>query len=60
MSDRVALCYGFGEREDNCPNAPGGAWSPYFCPDCDEKRVAHISKRFEEISARFALGEADE
>lgn len=26
------FCYGFGERQDNCPNEPGGKW----CADCEE------------------------
>ena len=47
------FCYGFGERKDNCPNEPGGKWSPYFCPDCDEKRMAHLSAQFKKIEAGF-------
>jgi hypothetical protein len=27
----------------------GGKWSPYFCPECDEKRMAHLNKQFGEI-----------
>jgi hypothetical protein len=26
-----------------CPNTPGGHRSPYFCVDCDKRRIAHIS-----------------
>lgn len=46
-------CYGFGERQDNCPNPPGGKWSPYFCPECDQARVAHLDTQFKKIKVRF-------
>lgn len=52
-SVRAARCYGFGERKDNCPNKPGGKWSPYFCPACDEERMAHLNKQFAKIEERF-------
>jgi hypothetical protein len=54
MSGDQRLCAGFGERQDTCDNIAGGRWSPYFCPSCDEARVAHISSRMEKISAGFA------
>jgi hypothetical protein len=51
---KATYCYGFGERQDNCPNVPGGKWSPYFCPECDEARMAHLGAQFKKLAANFS------
>lgn len=35
----------------SCDVPGGGRWSTYFCPDCDVRRVDHISTRLEAITA---------
>lgn len=32
-----------------CQAAAGGRWSPYFCADCDKRRVDHITANLHEI-----------
>ena len=29
------------------------AWSPHWCPECDEKRMGHIDEQFKEIEKSF-------
>jgi hypothetical protein len=39
------------EHGSTCAVAPGGRWSPYFCPDCDKRRVDHIGQNLRGIAA---------
>lgn len=34
-------------------NHRDGGWSPFWCPECDEERVARIDKGFAEIGDQF-------
>lgn len=49
MSGKGGACYCDGRYEGcdhgrrRCAVPGGGRWSPYFCPACDVRRVAHIS-----------------
>lgn len=47
-------CHGFGEigrwgtpMYKKCDRPPGK--NPYWCDDCNKRRIEHISKRFGEI-----------
>lgn len=41
--------------ESGCNNPAGTAWSPYWCVDCNIKRMDHITKQFDEIQRKFML-----
>lgn len=44
-------CIGFGRYEGRCENeAMDGR---YWCKRCEELRIKHLDKRFEEISKMF-------
>ena len=44
---------GFGPSEwESCGNPPGPR-NPHWCDECDKKRIAGISKSFDEISKGF-------
>lgn len=47
----VKRCIGFGEREGRCYNdvLPQGPW----CAHCNELRIVHLTKRFEEMDAEM-------
>lgn len=36
-----------------CRITGGGRWSPYFCADCDQRRVQHIAAGLQEIRDSF-------
>ena len=38
-------CVGFGEKEGKCNNKAGTKWSPYWCEECNQKRLEHIEKQ---------------
>ena len=38
--------------EKDCENEAGTAWSPYFCVDCNIKRMKRIDKNLKEIQNR--------
>lgn len=42
-------CIGFGEKEGTCQNMAGTKWSPYWCAECNEKRMEHIDRQFKII-----------
>lgn len=52
-------------RYDGCTHgvtcdAPGGGrWSPYFCAECDPRRVEHISIQFEKLKMTFSDEDKD-
>ena len=51
-------CIGYGETEGKCQNLTGkasrtGRENPYWCPECDEKRIEAISAGMDAIMARF-------
>lgn len=52
---RGKRCLGFGEFDRKCEYKAGP--NPYWCPRCDKLRIAHIDKRFAEISERFEVQE---
>lgn len=37
-----------------CTAPGGGRWSPYFCADCDPRRMAHIGASLASIKADLA------
>lgn len=43
-------CVGYGEHEGVCVNDAGTLWTPYWCPQCDEQRRAHITKQLESLT----------
>lgn len=47
-------CYGFGGIDGKtplrCPNPPRNPRAPW-CAECDERRMAHLTKRFAELAA---------
>lgn len=45
--DGIYAGCGHGKR---CANPGGGHRSPYFCAECDPRRIAHITAQFEEIT----------
>jgi len=47
--------YHTGEKciELGCNNPAGTAWSPYWCMDCNIKRMDKISKQFEDMVEKF-------
>lgn len=47
------LCIGFGKRENRCLNDAGSSHSQLWCQECDDERMAHLSRQFEEIDAGF-------
>lgn len=46
-------CTGFGQFERKCENPAGSKWTEHWCQRCDELRIAHISKRFDDMEQRF-------
>ena len=42
-------CVGFPYGEKRCANAAGSSHSDLWCQECDDKRLASISKNLEEI-----------
>lgn len=42
-------CIGFGPYEGKCENEAGTPQTPYWCQRCDDLRVQHISKRFDQL-----------
>lgn len=47
---RPKRCHGFGEHEGRCPE-PAGPVNPIWCDRCDALRVAHVSRRLDELKA---------
>lgn len=45
---RICLGYPSG---NGCTKVAGGRWSPYWCPECDTRRVDHITAQLEKIAA---------
>jgi|LSQX01.3.fsa_nt_gb hypothetical protein len=39
--------------EHNCNNPAGTAWSPYWCVDCNIKRIDNITEQFKAIQRKF-------
>ena len=39
--------------EAGCNNAAGTAWSPYWCFECNVKRIDGINKSFDKMLAAF-------
>ena len=58
MSERYPItCIGH-KAAGRCENLTGfrsdrGRKNPYWCPDCDEKRIAAISTKFDELSKKL-------
>jgi hypothetical protein len=44
---------GCGHGRLECGNTGGGHRSPYFCIECDPRRIAHITASFESIAEEF-------
>lgn len=38
-----------------CGKPAGTPWGPYFCPDCDDVRLARIDKGMREIGERLGV-----
>lgn len=51
-------CFGW-PRGTTCDKKPGTAWGPYWCPDCDKQRMAHLSKQMDALAASFPLGKVE-
>ena len=47
----MTTCIGFGEREGCCDNEAGTPWTDLWCPECDEKRRAHVTAQMGDILA---------
>lgn len=54
---RVRICVGFGPTEGKCRNAAGTPWGPHWCPECDERRREHITRRMRELAGRPPVAE---
>lgn len=52
-AERSALAPSGKECVD-CGEPAGTPWGPYFCPDCDDKRLDRISASLKQIDAGFA------
>lgn len=39
--------------EPGCHNPAGTAWSPFWCFDCNVKRIDRISRQLDEIAERY-------
>lgn len=50
---RARTCVGFGDLTGKCSNVAGGRWSPYFCPSCDEARMAHLDAQLKKVADSF-------
>lgn len=46
-------CIGFGQHEGNCENEAGTERTAHWCQRCDDMRIDHISKRFDEMEKRM-------
>jgi len=42
------------EHGELCDQQGGGYRSPYFCADCDRRRIAALTMQFEELRATFS------
>ena len=40
--------------EPGCGKPAGTLWGPMWCPECDEKRLDHVSGQLDAIVAGFA------
>lgn len=45
---RERKCFGYPDGKV-CPNKPGTPWSPYWCPSCNELRLAGITASLNKI-----------
>lgn len=53
---KMKTCIGFGVMEGSCEKPVGSKWnSPYFCQECDEKRIDHITKGMNKLAEKFDL-----
>ena len=41
----------------DCGAPAGTRWGPYWCPDCDSRRLARISAQFDDILAAISEGD---
>jgi len=41
--------------ENGCKNPAGTAWSPFWCVDCNIKRIDRVTEQLGEISEMFKL-----
>ena len=42
--------------EPDCDSEAGGEWSPYWCRECDRKRMERLDRQFNEIEALMQGG----
>lgn len=51
----MSRCPGYGEsgKAFNCTGTPGTPWTPVWCPECDERRRARITRQLEELLETF-------
>lgn len=49
-----AICLGF-PRGFVCTNQAGCPHTPYWCVDCNAKRMAHISKQLDDFAESYGL-----
>jgi len=50
---RVGTCLGFGGTEGKCANPAGTKWSPYWCEECNKRRMEHITKQLNKIAVKL-------
>lgn len=52
-------CQGFDEdgKGFDCPNTPGTPWGPGWCPSCDERRRARITRQLDDLLHEFDVVE---
>lgn len=41
------------EHGITCDNEGGTPWGPYFCAECDPRRLEHIDRNLREIEAQL-------
>ena len=58
MSKYPTICVGFNIPKGICKNQTGkssdkGRKNAYWCPECDEERIAAVTKNFEDVASFF-------
>lgn len=47
----MSRCLGYDENGDafDCPNLPGTPWSPLWCAECNDRRLARLGAQFKQL-----------
>jgi hypothetical protein len=43
----------------DCGKPAGTPWGPYWCPDCDDRRMARIDASLKQLGERFRAAEGE-